>query len=268
MSRKCIFCDSANDLTGEHGYPKWFFELFPEGIITVQNLSDPRQKWSFKRTRKGKHKHAIVANVVCKPCNTGWMANLEGLAKPILVPLIKGERVTLDRRQQALLTVWTVKTCMVHEHVGAFGHPSRFSRYFTREERHTMRNILWVPPGTFLWLGRYEGAWSARYEDRNLMGTLKDTVTGAVEAKESYVATLTLGKLALQLLQHRWGENRPFSEIVRMSTRTPQWRLVTTQIYPFVREGVTWPPFAMNDAALEAFRIRFEVPPTAPIMLN
>jgi hypothetical protein len=56
------------------------------------------------------------------------MSELQEDAKPFLVPMLKGERITLHRRAQTILASWIGMTVIVAEHVdqenvGAATHP-------------------------------------------------------------------------------------------------------------------------------------------------
>ena len=55
----------------------------------------------------------LVTRRVCHTCNTGWMAQLEDRARPILMPLIQRRRVTSVPGTDAILAAtWGVKTAM------------------------------------------------------------------------------------------------------------------------------------------------------------
>lgn len=49
----------------------------------------------------------------CEPCNNGWMADLERRAKPILLPLIDGERPLLTPAEQRVIAAWTYLKAVV-----------------------------------------------------------------------------------------------------------------------------------------------------------
>ncbi len=55
----------------------------------------------------------LVTRRVCRACNTGWMAQLEDRARPILMPLIERRRVRNASGTEAILVAtWGVKTAM------------------------------------------------------------------------------------------------------------------------------------------------------------
>jgi hypothetical protein len=70
----------------------------------------------------GKATSPTVA-IACASPNHGWMSELEEKAKPILTPMIIGQRVELNDEEQRIVSTWAVKTAIVLQH--AF--PARLS---------------------------------------------------------------------------------------------------------------------------------------------
>jgi hypothetical protein len=58
----------------------------------------------------------IKIRVVCEPCNSGWMGNLEEEVRPLLTPIIEGTPVALDFEQMAVIARWVTLKCIVAEH--------------------------------------------------------------------------------------------------------------------------------------------------------
>jgi hypothetical protein len=58
----------------------------------------------------------ITVRAVCDPCNNGWMNRLEGLARPLLEPLVTGSPVAFDSEQMQLIADWITMKVMVLEH--------------------------------------------------------------------------------------------------------------------------------------------------------
>ena len=105
MARQCIFCGGGG-LTNEHAWPQWILnEQDPFGIVVESD-------GEHVRTLVGP-KAAIKLKVVCAACNNGWMSDLEAKAKPVLGPLIDGQRSRLGLPEQALLNICLTKTAMV-----------------------------------------------------------------------------------------------------------------------------------------------------------
>ncbi len=122
----CVFCENGKSFKGkEHVFPKWlleelnyktktqpFFETEFNKIddFKVDSESNLRAKFNFDNFR---------SPYVCENCNKGWMSNLEGKIKPILVPLIHGHKdlENLTKPEKLLIARWAVKTTCVIESV-------------------------------------------------------------------------------------------------------------------------------------------------------
>jgi hypothetical protein len=114
MANPCIFCgDDRNRLTDEHVFGDWIGNLFATpatGIAQLVNAEGKVQQWAqvpFQQKVK----------VVCVKCNTGWMSDLEGKVKPILMPMLLGQRQEVRAQTQKLLAFWAVKTALVIDHL-------------------------------------------------------------------------------------------------------------------------------------------------------
>jgi len=119
MGNSCLFCgaNGAGVLSNEHVIPQWLLEhldlpaddLLFQGVAssaTEMLVQPPRIHSSFN----------FVQGHVCGDCNTGWMSQLEGVAKPVLVPLIENERTieSLSPAEADLVGKWVVKTAYMH----------------------------------------------------------------------------------------------------------------------------------------------------------
>jgi hypothetical protein len=89
--------------------------------------------------------------VVCGECNNGWMSRLQNRAKPILLPLILGEKAQLRRTAQTLIASWATMTAMVAE----FAIPSTVTS--PQSERVWFQANQVPAPNWRVWLGHYRG---------------------------------------------------------------------------------------------------------------
>jgi hypothetical protein len=101
--------------------------------------------------------------IVCRPCNSTWMSQLESATKPILRPLMLGERMNLDRRRQTTLATWACLKNMVAE----FSHPA--SRATDETDLRRMYTSQLPPERATVWIGQHEGdLWTTRYIHRGM----------------------------------------------------------------------------------------------------
>jgi hypothetical protein len=82
---------------------------------TGELVEKPRVHSSFK----------FVHGHVCAACNGGWMCSLEVSAKPILVPLMEGQRSidSLSSDERAVVSRWATKTAYLHTWAGPLKDP-------------------------------------------------------------------------------------------------------------------------------------------------
>lgn len=110
MSRVCIFCHrEGKRLTREHVYPDWLSKLFDPKIVGINEVSGD----SVNRVWQGavfQHKLKLV----CAECNNGWMSDIEGSVKDLLISLaFTHDGHTLSQESQRKLSLWVQKTVLV-----------------------------------------------------------------------------------------------------------------------------------------------------------
>ena len=103
-SARCAFCQSVDrSMSREHVLPTWLLRYLDE-------TTGP----SPIEMGRGDSTHSmmeVITRRVCVGCNTGWMAALENMAKPIMLQMMK-EKVWLEPVHQAILARWAVKTML------------------------------------------------------------------------------------------------------------------------------------------------------------
>jgi len=114
--KACWFCGAG--LTGattskEHVFPQWLQKELGLAALPItptwhaeplgELLDERNQTWGN-----------LVAGRICKACNNGWMSELETVAMPVLLPLVRGERDVRQLTPQGARKVaaWAVKTVL------------------------------------------------------------------------------------------------------------------------------------------------------------
>ena len=155
MARQCAFCGSSSGLTREHVLPDWLtaIGLDPEPSIHQSGpLNRLPHQWSAKP-------FTTTVRMVCAKCNNGWLSELEGAAKPIIAPLIRGEARCLPYEDQALIAAWTCKTALVsllmssdEARAGGYGvPPPEYTALYAQRDR--MEPL----PFSQYWIGSHTG---------------------------------------------------------------------------------------------------------------
>ena len=121
--REGAFCGGFK-MSREHLFPNWLKKRFPRDDKTTHTTASfewPENiitKEPMERRQHGRgHVGSLKVKVVCETCNSGWMSALEEPTKPVLTPLITGERSDLPTKVQLTLATWATKTSMTAEHL-------------------------------------------------------------------------------------------------------------------------------------------------------
>lgn len=223
----CIFCPATAHITGEHLWSDWANSIF-----------GPREYRYMQRTAKGEIKFwkqvglNSKTNIVCGPCNHGWMSDLEGAMKSAIGTGIKAPvATTFHERDIATIAAFTMKNAMVSDRM----HDNR-APYFSTLECHAFRRSLAIPRGVQIWIGSTplpRGLFTSEYHE---------TPGRALDGFEIMVFTYCLGHFVTQLTCTRWKRRS-----VRRRTPPPPliqnilWSKFSTPLWPnYLR--VAWPP--------------------------
>ena len=124
------------------GQKKWFKHL----IISRGGAASQ----DFVKVPGDPHDHQVKC--VCHPkCNGGWMKDIEDTIKPILVPLIRGEKRRLSQQEQVLIATWVAVKCTVLEFDPGGDQIS------TWKQRRTLARRKRPSPTWKIWIGHYSG---------------------------------------------------------------------------------------------------------------
>jgi hypothetical protein len=262
--RRCVFCGGPAN-SREHAFPEWVISLFRnQGAATIiaERDGDGPREW-----------HGINASIkvkrFCHGCNTGWMSDLENEARPLLFPLIRGERTTLDGAQRIVVATWCLKTAMVFDLTRtdnriAFLPSERAYLYAARGERSLGSPF---PPHTFIWIASYQGtrfAMSAIASELRGFGDFSPTKRK--HPIEANVVTLLAGAFMAQVLIARLppeAESQP--PVLHEGAET--WARACVPIWPLVGTRVSMPlQLLLNDErpTLDDFAFRWPRVTTNP----
>jgi len=114
----------AGGKSNEHIIPNWLIDYLGVRDMTVTPTVTEIASGRIVDLRK----HAVsafVAGTVCGVCNNGWMSELEGDAKPVLIPLIEDPHrlEELDLEHRTLIARWTLKTAAMLNRASAYSAP-------------------------------------------------------------------------------------------------------------------------------------------------
>jgi hypothetical protein len=109
----------------EHIMAQWLLDYLAlrKEPVTSQRLDVPSQRPLEWRQLVADR---FVNGRICRACNNGWMSQLEGRVKPILIRLLADphELAHLTQEERGIVATWTAKTAAVLNRAFSFGNPS------------------------------------------------------------------------------------------------------------------------------------------------
>lgn len=239
--KHCIFCSSDSKLSKEHIFPDWLKDFLPRDMqqhTFKHQIFYPNGVKSREQNITGDPKSRKLP-VVCEKCNNGWMSRLQEETKPILLPLIQGNKTRLRAKSQMQLAQWCTMAVMVAEFVLpkliAIPQPSR--TYF--------KETLLPPDNWKIWIGNFQRDKWPGYLCHNVLPVFGESQSMVVNhcgvcPPNTHETTYVVGNLfiyafsstQINVVKNWWpeGENR-----------------IIHRIFPQDRAVIRWPCPVMND---------------------
>jgi hypothetical protein len=221
---ECAFCNRTAKLSGEHLWSEWMRNLFPGKKFNFVRRDDAGNiiaHWSLPGID-------LTANVVCKPCNEGWMSSLESkLAKPAMADLIRGHhniRISPERAQD--VARFAFKTAVIVDHMGP--NPP----FFLKSVRRRFARSLSIPRNVVIWFGRYQPLGSGRFS-----GNYHAATPSASESIQLYVCTYAVGHLFFQVVAADLPRNFP-----SFTPYPESFKYLSIPLWPTLSSDFIWPP--------------------------
>jgi hypothetical protein len=241
---KCIFC-GAIGTTREHIFSEWTHSFFLPRVnrkarmhiaVSYEDRTDvvddlkmpgPIQDWQIK--------------CVCARCNNEWMNDIEKLARPIIEPLCRGDRVRLSEADQKIIAIWAIIKIMVVHH-----------RYVHHKQRKQMMEKQEPPRRWGVWVATHErGNWRTQFLSRPMgldpPGSIRRSGRrGGVPT--SHATTQIIKKLLIHVVK------------LPMDDFAAGWRwtdpatlpLSVLRVWPLSGQSFLWPQKALTDLEAEA----------------
>lgn len=237
----CIFC-GRTDLSREHVWSVWTHghirkPTHPKSYVRRQFSTSSQtkiRKELFSKERPG-DVTTIKLKVVCKDhCNSGWMSRLEERVQPILLPLLTGASVCLNKYDQEILATWIAMKLMICE----FSVPDDI---VTPSLERSLLMGRRIPPDIMsIWIGLYKGTgWSNVYlRNAATVGWAPAGTTPAVPPGTSFVKNVQAQSFFVgELFVHA-----VTTTVRNFVYRPPQaFAPCFAQIWPY-QTDFTWPP--------------------------
>jgi hypothetical protein len=179
-----------------------------------------------------------TAKVVCIPCNTGWMSDLESKhAEPAMKALILSDKPsTLTTEQLVSVAIFAFKTSVIGDHTERKKLP-----FFPAQVRRRFANTLRLPRGFQVWIGcidesdPHHGVFRRRYWN---------TPSGTSHGFHLYATTWGIGRFVFQCTATRWTSGRDRRNMLPHLTQDTNWNAIALPIWPMLTAPIVanWPP--------------------------
>ena len=230
FQRRCIFCGSPK-VSGEHLWPEWMHPYLPKQPNAMKREIYNHIKLgkvlslAQKKPQQG-HTYTKKVRAVCKPCNEIWMSRIEEEAKPILIPLLRGLPLLLDREKRSKLAVWLALKVMVGE-----SHDPR-DAVTMQEDRTAFMLSRTIPPYMKIWIGSHDSEdWYMSYWHQTARINLTPDPPAGGNFKNIQSTALGIG----HILSLTIAATVPHCEI-DLTTDQP-----ILPLWPLQREDIEWP---------------------------
>lgn len=137
----CSFCGEPGT-SEEHAFANWIAALF-------EDASPFTLTRTLGRNKVKKKEFGVTTRASCVKCNTGWMRDFEEEARPLLVPIMRGESGLWPLEAQELVSRWALKTALMIDRSRRPPHAT-LAEHFKYLFDHRL-----APASVQIFLGRY-----------------------------------------------------------------------------------------------------------------
>lgn len=250
--KTCIFCGGPPPLTKEHIWADWLKKYIPRDMASHtyrSTIEDEANVDSRVKKRPGDPRSSKV-RVVCKSCNGGWMSRLQSRAKPILIPLVVGDKIVLDRFKQETLTAWIAMAVMCSE----FFQAGRAA--ISPLERERFYKTTTIGKNWKIWIGNYQrgdwvGHWVHLVSSVGAEDSLPYPTAGGRPQPNTQSTTMVVGQLYINVVSSAVPELIERWDLSEHGTR------ILARIHPVQETFIAWPISILSDKIADGFAAAF-----------
>lgn len=244
---KCIFCGSPN-LTREHVFSRWTHKfLSPRKTgkalsyvgtsyvdrVVGEAIKLPGQvrDWKVRCVCGGTH----------LTCNGGWMRAIEDRARPLLIPLIRGDDTRLTPKAQIAIATWSVLKAIVGEY-----DSKTITHVHHTQRRYLMTHSLPPARGWGVWIGHFERRhFGPEWVSRPFLLVPENVALSRKNDAATYfnsnASTQIVGKLFIHVV------HSPMTNFIPRLNFHPPGRGNLFRIWPASQTSIRWPAQALDD---------------------
>jgi hypothetical protein len=206
VSRRCCAFCGGDELTREHVYARWMSKYFrdisgftasgwigadQDDIVTYDPPGPLPGRAVGNTLRRGGSQGAfnLTTRWICRPCNSGWMAELEADVEPILGPMFAGQPTLLSGRRAEVLATWCIKTSLVMTLAWDRSLPPDPFHDLYRDRRPSESTTVWC-------------AYRPEFAITHYHQPLQSRLAKPSGFPDGYAATMLLGHAVIGVAQH------------------------------------------------------------------
>ena len=219
-------------MTSEHIFPLWTRETVLPDVLGESGYIFRGSSGRFEVV-PDMPVASLQVKRVCAPCNNGWLANLEGKAKPLLSRPIQGNPRTFHQMDVHTVATWAYKTCILADLASSRVLTPLPFRWLC-QRRHPPREVV-------VTMASYGGVRYPQFAlSRPVQYKVQSDVIGNFDLN-AYLITISIGHLVFQVFGHH---------VRRAMDLVPSdWKRDYSQIIWPAPASVRWPPIRMLDDA-------------------
>lgn len=154
---KCVWNCGRDTSSAEDVFPNWLRKYLdvraqrPGRYFEIRHfVRDPLIPESLEIAHVETEKSLFIKayETVCGQCNSEWMSRIQENAKPILIPIIEGERQPLGVHTRQVIATWATMTAIMVEYAG--------DQIVGEARRLAFRDTKLPPPNTWVLLSTVE----------------------------------------------------------------------------------------------------------------
>jgi hypothetical protein len=205
---ECVLCGNTigrGTHSRQHVFPDWLEQFF----IPQDEAGEPIE-YQRKLKRRGEQMRTeewrdlpfnMKVKVLCKPCNNEWCNELENAAKPLLIPMIGGNKLTLTAVDQTAIATWATLLILMLQLTHRDGE-----RSIADDAYRWFRKWGAPLPNEQIWIALYDGAgeWPVSYRHYG-MSIYPAAVSKPPEDLNAHGLVITIGYLAIVGFGHTLG---------------------------------------------------------------
>lgn len=237
----CAFCGAiytASEMSPEDVIPKWFSKYDTWVRKRKGVIKQKAQLHDGSIQILDSQRHNVIANVVCTPCNTGWMSGLEAALKEML--MTPTPPTALTDVERLTFAAWMTMKAIVLDHKVVTEQGRK--PFFTPKKRIDFMDTLIPPDRTSIWVARLRKGDKAG--STVIVGYL-DSAERHLRHLCGYLVALHLDTLAFQFLSVKDKAKPPPGSATTFPLRTfPRfgtWDDYASRVWP-LKGSVRWPP--------------------------